>query len=288
MNAIKNSVPVKNQDAINISNEICNYISNEFNIKTCCLGSTGKKKDDQYSGDIDLCIEFPYNDNNINKIITYLKTIYTDDIQISILKGLNIISFGYNNNNKIHQVDLMFTDNIEYAKFIYHSPNYKNNESQFKGLYRTNLLAIIASNIPNNNKNNTDINYWKYTLSYINGFIEKHKTYQGKKGLLKNPVDIKEDTKYITKDVNKIIKYILGDSATINDTNSFETLIDYIISDKYPYNNLVDIIHEFMTDKRHKEKLNELSVYIINTLKKYNKYNLFMKKYIFKYLVFPY
>ena len=44
----------------------------------------------------------------------------------------------------------------------------------------------------------------------------------------------------------------MGDNATIKDTNSFESLLNYLYSDNYPYKDSIpDIINDFITDKRH-------------------------------------
>lgn len=61
--------------------------------------------------------------------------------------------------------------------------------------------------------------FWKYTLTYDRGLKLTHKTYKGKTKLLKNPVTVKKDDKIISTDINEIIKIILGDNATIEDTN---------------------------------------------------------------------
>lgn len=259
--AIKTSLPVRNDYAVKISDIIISNLKNKLGIICCTLGSTGKKPDNEYSGDIDICIEYPYNKINTNIIISHINELYNNP-EIYISSGFKIISFGYiynyeNIEDRIVQVDLMFSNDIVYSKFMYHSPNYKNNESKFKGLYRTNLLTFIAGRTPTGidniyNENNVLTDYWKYTLTYDNGLKLTHKSYKGKKKLLKNPYTVKEDNKVISMDVNYIIKFILGDNATIKDTNSFESLLNYLYSDNYPYKDSIpDIINDFITDKRH-------------------------------------
>ena len=296
--AIKNSLPILTPYAVNISNIISKKLKEELNIESCTLGSLGKKPDYAESGDIDIAINYEFNTENKNKIISFIKKNFSNynEPEIYISSGFKIISFGYNYlnydtynsnmNNKdtnfldttliddkdllqIVQVDLMFSNNLEYTQFMYHSPNYRNLESNFKGLYRTNLLTFIAGRKPTNildiydDKGNlTD--YWKYTLTYDNGLVLTHKSYKGKKGLLKNPHTVKEDTKFITNNISEIIKLILGNEGTVEDTNSFESLINYIFSDKYIYkkDNLKNIISDFINDPRHNN--NEVLNYILN------------------------
>lgn len=282
--AIKGSVPVKNIISSYISNKVIYDLMNKcvdingniMSFKACTLGSTGKKQDDDYSGDIDIAVELEFLDDNINAIKNCIRNVICtdlseDELQIKVSSGFHIVSFGYKWTTDIIQIDLMFSNDIEYSKFMYHSPNYRNNESNFKGLYRTNLLIDLANFIPTKipnvyNDEHELTDFWKYTLTYDKGLFLRHKTYKGKKGLLKNPVTVKEDDLLITKNINEIIKFILGENATFTDTNSFESLINFIFSDNYKYNKIVifNALVEFLNDKRHKDKLLDI-VYYINT-----------------------
>lgn len=303
-NAIKGSVNIRSDYAEKISDKIISDFKKYLNIDSCTLGSTGKKKYMDYSGDIDIAILQEFNKTNINKIKEYICKQYGDDTLFYIAHGFKILSFGYKYKEqdlfaeyKIAQVDLMFTDNLEFSSFIFHSPNYKNNESEFKGLYRTNLLAICASYIPvdtdeyeteyeyNYNEvdldeydiivNNRITKFWKYSLSYTDGLRLVHKNCVGKTKYLATPQTIKEDTVLISKEPNEIVKFILGDKATLSDVNSFETLIKFILSDDYIYKDNIDvknnILTEFFNDKRHQSKIKDIYEYIVNNVFKKNK-----------------
>ena len=133
----------------------------------------------------------------------------------------------------------------------------------------TDLLIDLASFVPTNipdvyNDDHVLTDFWKYTLTYDKGLFLRHKTYKGKRGLLKNPVTVKEDDKFITNDINEIIKFILGETATFTDTNSFETLIDFVFSNNYKYDNTVifNVLKEYLNDKRHKDKILDIISYI--------------------------
>ena len=69
-------------------------------------------------------------------------------------------------------------------------------------------------------------------------------------------------------DIDKILKIILGPSATVETCNSFESLTDYLFSSKYPYSNydqLKRIFDDFLEDPRHQvnqEVYKELKEYI--------------------------
>ena len=311
--AIKNSLPIATPYAVNIANNIITKLKDNLHIQACTLGSLGKKPDYEESGDIDIAINYDFTKENCDNIISFINTHFSSykKPEIYISSGFKIISFGYyylnyddynfnlliNKDNitlndeltednkdiiKLAQVDLMFSNNLEYTQFMYHSPNYRNLESDFKGLYRTNLLTFIAGRKPVNKQNIYDnkgalTDYWKYTLTYDRGLLLTHKSYKGKRGLLKNPYTVKEDTEFITSNIQEIIHLILGEEGTLTDTNSFETLIKYIFSDKYKYPEKVkDIISDFINDSRHNND-NVLN-YILNIYKeKYGILNILKK-----------
>lgn len=298
--AIKGSQPIKGKDTEYIASHVIKKLAttckdkdgNIVHFNTCTLGSTGKKNPDDYSGDIDIAIELEFNEDNINMISDCIKNNICDtniyETQIKVSSGFHLISFGleYSINNesyKLVQIDLMFSNDIKYSQFMYHSPNFKKNESNFKGLYRTNLLIALAGRVETcvddivqeiNHYGETQVlDFWKYTLTYDKGLFLRHKTYRGKKGILKNPVTVKEDDQLITKDIDKIIKFALGDEATIKDVNSFESIIDFIFSKKYKYSNKViyNALSDYLTDKRQEERLLDIICYINKTIM--NKHN---------------
>ena len=121
MNAIKGAQPINNMYAVSISNMIITALDRSLSIKSATLGSTGKKPDDGYSGDIDIAVEMEMNDENIGKLKDFLLKTYSsylgDEPQFREMKGLNILSVGFHYEYGIMrvpmvvQIDFMFTDN---------------------------------------------------------------------------------------------------------------------------------------------------------------------------------
>ena len=281
-NAIKGSMPVYGCDAEWYSNHVIGGLRKALNVPATTLGSTGKKKENETSGDIDIAIEMEFTKENVEKVKTYLKEEYGDDVQIYVSDGFKIVSFGLKykticmglfGSEMYAQVDLMFSTDLEYSKFMYHSPNYKNNESNFKGLYRTNLLAYIAGRTPHGvedvyNDDGELMDYWKYTLTYDKGLVFTHKTYRGKTKRLKNPVTVKEDTRLISKEPKTIINFILGNKATLDTANSFESLITYLFSDDYPYKkHRSEIMNDYLHDERQLPMIMEVINYTNKVIK---------------------
>lgn len=292
-NAIKNSVPVKARNARKIALNIKECIQNYFNVPTVILGSAMKKLDDMYCGDIDIAIQLPLAEDNVERIKQYgLEHLPVTEVVIS--PGLKLVSYGYkdNNTNEIYQVDIMFTENIKYSEFMYYSPDYTKNESRFKGLYRTNLLIICAGNIPLDNNQYSNIYYtnedfdgkytgelkefYKYTLTYDNGLELRKKSTLGKTRMCKKAYTISKEK--ITDNIMQILTMIFGDNMTVDMSLSYESIVKVLYSPDYKYGAEIrnNILNEFLRDPRH-NKDNDIYNDLILEIKKYDK-NFIVKK----------
>lgn len=292
-NAIKNSVPVQARNARKIALSISEILQNYFNVPTAILGSVMKKPDYMYCGDIDIAIQLPWTEDNVERIKQYgLEHLHITEVVIS--QGLKLVSYGYkdNNTNLVHQVDIMFTENIKYSEFMYYSPDYIKNESRFKGLYRTNLLIICAGNIPldkniypNTYYTNEDFDgkyngelkeFYKYTLTYDNGLELRKKSTLGKTRMCKKAYTISKEK--ITDNIMQILTMIFGDNIDYNMSTSYENIIKTLYSPDYKYGMEVrnNILKEFLLDPRH-TKDKDIYIDIISEIKKYDK-NFIVKK----------
>lgn len=286
-NAIKNSVPVKARNARKIAMNISTGLQNYFGVLTTILGSVMKKPDDMYCGDIDIAIQLPWAEDNVERVKQYgLEHLPIAEVVIS--QGLKLVSYGYkdNNTNLVHQVDIMFTENIKYSEFMYYSPDYTKNESKFKGLYRTNLLIICASNIPLDNNQypntyytNEDFEgkytgelkeFYKYTLTYDNGLELRKKSTLGKTRMCKKAYTISKEK--ITDNIMQILTMIFGDNMTVDMSTSYENIIKALFLPDYKYGPEIrnNILNEFLKDPRH-NKDNDIYNDLISEIKKYDK-----------------
>ena len=299
-NAINGSVPIKVRKARKVGEEIaemllihlfgaetvfCDYYYNDIE-KACILGSVYKKREYDMCGDIDIAIELPYTEENIEKVKEFGEH-YDSIVEVKHITGLHIVSYGYKDerNGKIYQIDIMFTDNLGYSDFMYHSPDYTKNESNFKGLYRTNLLIQIAGYIPvDTEKYSTtyytdeDFNgqytgqvkeFYKYTLTYDNGLELRKKSTEGKRKMCRKAFTIGKEK--ITDDIDEVIHLVLGDNGTEDDTNSYESLISYLHSDRSIYTAEVRnaILQEFLADQRHNKDM-EIHKRLVEEIRKYD------------------
>lgn len=115
------------------------------------IGSAGKAP---YSGDIDVAID----SNKFAPLKIHDRMLRITNGQGVYNKSFNMASYaipicGDDKNGKV-QVDLIFTSNIEWTKFSYHS---EGTNSKYKGAIRNILLSAVAAT-----KFEPDINYLEY------------------------------------------------------------------------------------------------------------------------------
>ena len=246
--SVEGAEPIRGDLAKVVADEIIEKVKDEFKIECAALGSTGKKGKNQTSGDIDIAVQMSWQDKD--KLINFVKKEFKDCPFGNVVDYLNVFNIGYKYNEdgkeKIVQVDFMFVDDVEWAQFVYFSPNFLKNESQFKGAWRSTLLRGICACTPVekvDKKYETEYfedgktikTFWKFTFSQADGLFADHKTYEGNKKPLKNPKTIKDDREYISKNIDTILHMCLGKDATRDDCNSYETLLNFIASDRYEF-----------------------------------------------------
>lgn len=206
------------------------------------LGSVFKKDE---SGDIDILINGDIISENLNikedkhkqipeLIYEKIKGIYPE-FETGFTGGLKISNIKFpiiGDDGKFVQIDIMTTfgkDCLRLGEFIYHSPG---NNSKYKGSHRTSLLYTILRFVhvyPIEYFENGSIKSFDKFSLLPRGLVKQRKTLEGKNGtILKNPRTVVDVEEIISTEPNEIIKYILGEDATINDADSFEKIFQYI------------------------------------------------------------
>lgn len=246
--------PIRGDLAKPIADKIIADLKSKFNCECAALGSVGKKGADKTSGDIDIAIEYDWED--YEEVLNFVKNTYNCPIG-NINKQLHVFNIGYiydeDGKEKMVQVDFMFTDNVDFAKFAYNSPDFTKNESKYKGMYQSALLMAAISNAPieevlgaeytpevfdgeYDGKYDGEVkSFWKMYFDQNDGLKVQQKTYAGKTKPTKNPSTVKGSEKVITKNVNDILKMCLGDKATKETCNSFESELKFLCSDDYKF-----------------------------------------------------
>jgi hypothetical protein len=223
------------------------------------IGSFKKKAADQTSGDIDIAVLADQiastHGITLDQVLDFMEAALSGAGYHSVKsKGFQQVSIGVpiegDKKKGIAQIDLMVTDNLDFSTFMYHSPDFTQSESKYKGLYRNILLMNIISNSKRETTKLTDKGeieeYKSYVLRLNQGVVAVAKSFMGKKGLVKNPTLLKDQDKFITNTPEVITELAFGPDVPPSEIMTFENIWrrttdpNFIHKDK-----LEDILKEF-------------------------------------------
>jgi hypothetical protein len=223
------------------------------------LGSAGKKLADQTSGDIDLAVSADkiagHLGVSLEKVLFALNDKLKDmGLSTKLALGFNQVSFGApiggDSKNGVGQVDLMLSTDLDWSRFIYHSPDFRIAESKYKGAYRNLLLmATIGKSFFEATKK-TDkgetAEYKAYVVRLNQGIVEVRKSFEGKKGLVKTAQLLKEYDKLITKEPQDVVDLLFNGGHKASGIDTYEKLYSLLNSGDFKYpGSLNDIMSDF-------------------------------------------
>lgn len=236
--------------------EVEKKVHDKSDVRLAPLGSLGKKKDEDFTGDIDIAIDIP----DENETYELIDSVFPD-LEKTLLKGVHVVSVSYPYDKEGKkgnaQIDFMSVKNFEWAKFRYSSPDYKKNESKYKAAVRSALCSLIISAIPVEDAKDeyfedgtTVKKKWKYTFN-TEGVFKQLLDYTGKNGKpVKSPKKLKEFEQLVTNDPQNFIKFVFGDKGELSDYNSAESLWKAIHDpDKFKWQDVVPTIEQRFFDE---------------------------------------
>jgi|688.fasta_scaffold39517_6 hypothetical protein len=231
------------------------------------IGSIGKKKNpEDTSGDLDIGYDSSWFSrehgitakecsSEVYKLVSQdLPEKLGFDPEINHMKGLSIVSLGWpiqgDFSKGIVQLDLIPVSSMDWAKFIYYSPNYKIAESKYKSAHRNWLLtAILASRrrIIKVDPDGQVLDYDSPVLMLSDGLFWHTKSYAGKiKSRLKNPKKIEGSERFVTRNPQEFIDFTLGPGYTPEEVKTFEQVFSIISDPSFElYDNLEEIKDKF-------------------------------------------
>ena len=232
------------------------------------IGSIGKKKDpSDTSGDLDLGYDANWfsrtqgvgikeASSRMNQILTLeLPGALGFDPEINYLKGLNIVSLGWpiggDQSNGIVQLDLIPLSSMDWAKFIYYSPDYKASESRYKSAHRNWLLSAILSarkEVLDQDETGEVMDYDSPVLILSDGLYWHKKSYRGTRiPRLKHSKKVEGSERFVTRDPQEFVEFALGSGYSPNDVKTFEALFKIITNPKFElYEKLPEIKERFL------------------------------------------
>lgn len=229
------------------------------------IGSLGKKKNpDDTSGDIDLGISSDFVTEHFNVPSGYfLETVFeilkdelpevlgTDEVEIKMMKGINVISVGWpiegDFSNGTVQLDIIPISKMEWARFIFYSPDYRVGESKYKSAHRNWLFQAILSALkePKTFDENGDVmDFDTYAIRLNDGVYKNSKTYRGVTKRLKNAQTVPGQSVFITRDPQKLLNMLFGPGVKENDVKTFEDVWKIVSSPDFIYSDKLEKIKE--------------------------------------------
>ena len=252
-NSIENAVPFKQDQVDSTVDWIVKNIFPGIGLTgidddAAVIGSAGKKLPEATSGDIDIAVSA---DKIASALGTSLQTalfeldkkLQSMGYSTKLAPGFNQVSIGApiggDWKNGVGQVDFMLTSDLNWSRFIYHSPDFRAAESQYKGAYRNILLMAAIGKcffeITKQTDKGETAEYQAYVVRLNQGIVQVRKSFEGKKGLLKNAALLKEFDKEITRAPEDVVNLLFNGGHKPADIDTYEKLKGLIDSGDFKY-----------------------------------------------------
>ena len=267
--AIKSSRPIKESEVEKTIQHMREVLfpligDGEFDKDYLLIGSIGKKKSpSDTSGDIDLGIaqEFLAQKFGISadqslqflydKLSSELPAILGYEPDMKLMKGINVLSIAWpiegDTENGTVQLDLIPISNMDWAKFIFYSPDYRNNESKYKSAHRNWLFQAILSalkNVTKRDENGDIVDFDTYALRLNDGIYKNKKTFQGATKRLKRPDTVKGQSVFVTRDPQELLDLMFGGGVKADNVKTFEDVWNIVTSPNFKYSDRVEEIRQ--------------------------------------------
>jgi hypothetical protein len=267
--AIKSSRPIKESEVEKTIQHMREVLfpligDGEFDKDYLLIGSIGKKKSpSDTSGDIDLGIaqEFLAQKFGISadqslqflydKLSSDLPAILGYEPDMKLMKGINVLSIAWpiegDTENGTVQLDLIPISNMDWAKFIFYSPDYRKNESKYKSAHRNWLFQAILSalkNVTKRDENGDIVDFDTYALRLNDGIYKNKKTFQGATKRLKRPDTVKGQSVFVTRDPQELLDLMFGGGVKADNVKTFEDVWNIVTSPNFKYSDRVEEIRQ--------------------------------------------
>jgi hypothetical protein len=229
------------------------------------IGSIGKKQNPtDTSGDIDLGIDKGYISRKFriseDQVLEFIFKRLGDELpgvlgftpEMKLMKGINVISIGWpiagkNFNSDTVQLDLIPILNMDWASFIFYSPDYRLRESKYKSAHRNWLFQAILSSlkeVESFDDNGDPETYYSYVLRLSDGIYKNKKTFKGATKRLKNPQTVAGHSQFITDSPREFLDLLFGGGVSPDDVKTFEQVWNLVKSPNFIHKDRFESIKE--------------------------------------------
>ena len=262
-NAVEESRPMKQSEVIETfkwaeKNVLPKIGLSGNGIDYAPIGSYAKKNEDATSGDIDIAVSVDkiagVNGLTFEEVLPWLDTkLKSLGYSTKAVRGFEQISFGAPINgdfkNGVGQIDIMLSTDLNWSKFMYHSPNFITGESKYKGMYRNVLLMSIVSEMFKESSKLTPEGdteqYKQYVIRLEKGIYQVEKSFMGKRGsLVKTAKLLKDQDKFITNTPEEVVELAFGEGVKPLEVMTFEDAWVRLRSPKFPHAKKLNAILE--------------------------------------------
>ena len=226
------------------------------------IGSAGKKLPEQTSGDVDIAVSADkiaaFLGTSLQNVLFELNTkLKSLGYQTRMAPGFNQVSIGApiagDPKKGTAQIDLMLSTDLDWSRFIYHSPDFRIAESRYKGAYR-NLLVMAAigqsfRKITAETEAGETKEFEAYVVRLNQGIVQVRKSFEGKKGLLKNAALLRDFDKFITNTPSDVVALLFNGKHVPNDINTYEKLKALLDSTDFKYGEVKNAIFKDFEQK---------------------------------------
>jgi hypothetical protein len=219
------------------------------------IGSAGKKLPEQTSGDVDIAVSADkiaaFLGTSLQNVLFELNTkLKSLGYQTRMAPGFNQVSIGApiagDPKKGVAQIDLMLSTDLDWSRFIYHSPDFRIAESRYKGAYRNLLLMSAIGQSFRKITAETEAGETKEFEAYVvrlnQGIVQVRKSFEGKKGLLKNAALLRDFDKFITNTPSDVVALLFNGKHNPNDINTYEKLKALLDSTDFKYGEVKNAI----------------------------------------------
>lgn len=226
------------------------------------VGSAGKKKDGDLSNGVDIILLVPgiQKSASIKETLLTLKNVFDQlNLESTIDDKKEIINVDWFLDTmfvkKTVAINFIPVESLEWGKYIYHSPDYNNSESEYPGIYR-NLLLIAISNVvkgrvrkfrnPWNNAQPGDLDsYDSYILNLRKGLMIQRVSHRDNGTKSDVPIP-KEDKRVLSNVPLEVVRFLFGKKFRSQQVMTFEDTWKALFSKNFQHRNLQEeIIEEF-------------------------------------------
>jgi len=221
------------------------------------IGSYGKKEEGQTHGDLDIAVSaeaiMTRNGLGASNVLDFVDdALVSMGIETKKMTGFKQVSAGIPipGTSDIAQVDFMLSPNLDWSRFVYHSPDFRSGESKYKGVYRNALLmAIITESSKEILKRTAEGDVEELetnVIRYPEGIWRARKSFMGKKGLVKTGQLLRDFDKFVTLNPQEVTELAVGKGYTPESISTFERLWHIITRENFIHSeNLDDILQKF-------------------------------------------